>query len=68
MVFVEYTITDFTKQVASKSPAPGGGRVVALSGAIGAALCQMVANLSSGKKYEAAQPVLDDIKIKSADL
>jgi glutamate formiminotransferase/formiminotetrahydrofolate cyclodeaminase len=42
-------------EVSSESPAPGGGSVAALAGALGAALAAMVANLTVGKKgYESA--------------
>lgn len=40
----------FAEKVASESPAPGGGSVAALVGALGAALGTMVANLSSHKR------------------
>lgn len=36
--------------VAAKAPAPGGGAVGAITGALGAALAQMVANYSVGRK------------------
>jgi formiminotetrahydrofolate cyclodeaminase len=45
--------------LASNAPAPGGGSVAALSGALGAALLSMVCNLTLGKKRYAA--VQDDI-------
>ncbi len=44
------TIDEFLDDLASSSPAPGGGSVAALSGALGAALTSMVANLTIGKK------------------
>jgi methenyltetrahydrofolate cyclohydrolase len=44
------SIQDFLDVLASKEPVPGGGGASALIGAIGAALCSMVANLTSGKK------------------
>lgn len=44
------TISGFLDETASESPAPGGGSVSALLGALGAALAAMVANLSSHKK------------------
>lgn len=43
-------IIDFVKDVASSSPAPGGGAVAALSGALGVALTSMTYNLTLGKK------------------
>jgi len=41
---------EFCNETASESPAPGGGSVSALAGALGASLATMVANLSSHKK------------------
>lgn len=43
-------IQEFTQQLASSQPVPGGGGSSALAGALGAALGQMVANLTIGKK------------------
>lgn len=40
---------DFVDEVSRDTPAPGGGSVSALAGALGAALAAMVANLSVGK-------------------
>ncbi len=40
---------DFVDEVSRDTPAPGGGSVSALAGALGAALAAMVANLSIGK-------------------
>jgi glutamate formiminotransferase/formiminotetrahydrofolate cyclodeaminase len=47
---VEMTLKGFADETASESPAPGGGSVSALAGALGAALSGMVANLSAAKK------------------
>jgi glutamate formiminotransferase/formiminotetrahydrofolate cyclodeaminase len=53
-------ISRFLSELASNSPAPGGGSVAALSGGLGAALSSMVCNLTIGKdKYVDVQ---DDIK------
>jgi formiminotetrahydrofolate cyclodeaminase len=41
---------ELLEEIASKSPAPGGGSVAALSGAFGASLISMVCNLTIGKK------------------
>jgi glutamate formiminotransferase / formiminotetrahydrofolate cyclodeaminase len=43
-------VREFCNEVASESPAPGGGSVAALMGALGASLGGMVANLSAGKR------------------
>jgi len=43
-------VSKFLNELASNSPAPGGGSVAALSGALGAALTSMVCNLTIGKK------------------
>jgi glutamate formiminotransferase/formiminotetrahydrofolate cyclodeaminase len=40
---------DFVDEVSRDTPAPGGGSVAALAGALGAALAGMVANLSVGR-------------------
>jgi len=55
----QQTVTEFLDALASNAPAPGGGSVAALSGALGAALLSMVCNLTLGKKKYAA--VQDDI-------
>ena len=39
----------FVDEVSRETPAPGGGSVAALAGALGGALTSMVANLSIGK-------------------
>lgn len=44
------TVNDFLNELASNSPAPGGGSVAALAGAMGAALTSMVCSLTIGKK------------------
>jgi glutamate formiminotransferase/formiminotetrahydrofolate cyclodeaminase len=47
---VRMSIKGFVAETASESPAPGGGSVSAVMGALGAALATMVANLSSHKR------------------
>ena len=54
------TIADFLSELASSSPAPGGGSVAALAGALGSALSSMVCNLTIGK--EKYKDVENDIK------
>jgi glutamate formiminotransferase/formiminotetrahydrofolate cyclodeaminase len=47
---MKMNVREFCNEVASESPAPGGGSVAALMGALGASLGGMVANLSAGKR------------------
>jgi glutamate formiminotransferase/formiminotetrahydrofolate cyclodeaminase len=47
---VEMSLTGFSNETLSESPAPGGGSVSAYVGALGAALGAMVANLSAHKR------------------
>lgn len=47
---VKLDLRDFTNELSSDSPAPGGGSVSALAGALGAGLASMVSNLTIGKK------------------
>lgn len=47
---VEMKLTDFVDEVSRETPAPGGGSIAALSGALGAALSSMVANLTANKR------------------
>ena len=52
-MLVEKTLSGFTAELASSSPAPGGGSVSALAGSISASLVAMVCNLTIGKeKYK----------------
>ncbi len=51
----------FVHEVSRDSPAPGGGSVAALAGALGAALASMVANLTVGKPgYEGAFAAMNE--------
>lgn len=45
----EMKVSGFADEVSRESPAPGGGSVAALAGALGAALASMVSNLTTGK-------------------
>lgn len=55
---------EFIETLASKEPTPGGGGAAAMVGTVAAALCSMVANLTSGKKkYEMYQEDMDRILI-----
>ncbi|MDD4046735.1 MAG: cyclodeaminase/cyclohydrolase family protein [Sedimentibacter sp.] len=63
------TINEFAKIVASDSPVPGGGSIAALCGALGAALAEMVANLTvTKKKYADSKEEMTDIISKASQL
>ncbi len=47
---VKMNLREFCNETLSDSPAPGGGSVAALMGAVGVSLAGMVANLSAGKR------------------
>jgi glutamate formiminotransferase / formiminotetrahydrofolate cyclodeaminase len=47
---LKMNLREFCNETLSESPAPGGGSVAALMGALGASLGGMVANLSAGKR------------------
>jgi formiminotetrahydrofolate cyclodeaminase len=49
-MLIELKTVDFVKEVASDKPAPGGGSVAALAGALSAALINMVVNFTVGKE------------------
>lgn len=52
----------FLEELSSAAPVPGGGGASALIGAIGCALCSMVANLTTGKKkYAQYQERIDEL-------
>ncbi|HHE40927.1 MAG TPA: glutamate formimidoyltransferase, partial [Candidatus Cloacimonetes bacterium] len=48
-LLVNLTVKDFVDELASDSPAPGGGSVAALCGSLAAGLTSMVGNLTTGK-------------------
>lgn len=47
---IDLSCREFITQLASAAPVPGGGGGVGMGGAMGMALCNMVANLTIGKK------------------
>lgn len=68
-MLTEKPVTTFLDELASSAPAPGGGSVAALSGALGAALISMVCNLTVGKKkYADVQEDVEALLEKSEAL
>lgn len=60
------SLTEFADELSSESPAPGGGSVAALCGALSASLAAMVANLTYGKKgFEAVNDAMDETACKA---
>ncbi|MCA0376882.1 MAG: glutamate formimidoyltransferase [Gemmatimonadetes bacterium] len=59
----------FAARVAAPEPTPGGGSVAALAGSLGAALAQMVAGLTVGKKkYAAVEDAMKDGALRASAL
>jgi formiminotetrahydrofolate cyclodeaminase len=63
------TVSRFVEVLGSDAPAPGGGSVAALCGALSGALAGMVASLTHGKKgYEAHWPDMEQLGIRAQRL
>ncbi|KMT22086.1 cyclodeaminase/cyclohydrolase family protein [Clostridium cylindrosporum] len=59
----DLSIKGFLEATASDAPVPGGGSIAALSASISAALVEMVAGLTIGKKgYESAEAEMKDLQ------
>ncbi len=57
---------EFVDEVSRESPAPGGGSVAALAGALGGGLAAMVCNLAIDKVgYEEQSPKLNELALKA---
>jgi glutamate formiminotransferase/formiminotetrahydrofolate cyclodeaminase len=66
---VKMDLRQFCNETLSDSPAPGGGSVAALMGALGASLGGMVANLSAGKRgWEDKLQYFSDWAVKAQQL
>jgi len=65
---IKESVDSYLSAAASRSPAPGGGSVSALGGALGAAMSSMVANFTVGKKkYEDVQEEVKKILSESEE-
>ena len=68
-MLADMNVKEFLEKTASNSPVPGGGSVAALSAGLAAALTEMVANLTIGKKgYEEAEEDMKEVAKKGASL
>jgi glutamate formiminotransferase/formiminotetrahydrofolate cyclodeaminase len=66
---VSLNIKDFLSELASSSPAPGGGSVAALCGSLGAALSSMVCNLTISKdKYKEVEEEIKEVLKESVEI
>ncbi|MDP7620920.1 MAG: cyclodeaminase/cyclohydrolase family protein, partial [SAR324 cluster bacterium] len=66
---IHMSITGFTEELASNSPAPGGGSVSALAGTLAAGLTSMVSALTHEKKeFLGKKPMMEDIGIQAQQL
>jgi glutamate formiminotransferase / formiminotetrahydrofolate cyclodeaminase len=66
---VNLNLRRFCNETLSDSPAPGGGSVAALMGALGVSLAGMVANLSAGKRgWEERIEYFSDWAVKAQQL
>jgi formiminotetrahydrofolate cyclodeaminase len=68
-MLADLSIRDYLAKTASGDPVPGGGSSAALNGALAAALTEMVANLTIGRKgYEAVDAEMRALAAKAAGL
>jgi formiminotetrahydrofolate cyclodeaminase len=66
-MLADLTIKEFLAKTAGHEPVPGGGSISALNGAIAAALTEMVANLTLGKKkYEGVEGQMRSVAVEAA--
>ena len=65
----ERSCVDFAAALAARQSVPGGGGAAALAGALGTALCSMVAHYTVGKKaYASVQEDIERILIEAEDV
>ena len=69
MEFLNSSILEFSQQLASSAPVPGGGGASALAGALGVALGNMVGELTVGKpRYASVEAEMKSLMAKAQDL
>ncbi|MFX1282687.1 MAG: cyclodeaminase/cyclohydrolase family protein [Promethearchaeota archaeon] len=66
---VDLSVSEFIEEVASDKPAPGGGSVSALGGALGAALAVLVGKATIGKeKFKEVQEEMENVVSRGTEL
>jgi glutamate formiminotransferase/formiminotetrahydrofolate cyclodeaminase len=69
MNLTDLSVKAFLSELASDSPAPGGGSAAALAGAAGAALCAMAARLTLGReKHRDAWQEMEELRDEASAL
>ncbi|MCK4463084.1 MAG: cyclodeaminase/cyclohydrolase family protein [Candidatus Omnitrophica bacterium] len=61
MRYLNETLKKYLNDLASNKPAPGGGSASAVTAALGVSLLLMVANFTTGKKYEKVESTIKKI-------
>jgi methenyltetrahydrofolate cyclohydrolase len=61
-------MSDWLGRLADRTPTPGGGAVAAVSAASAAALLEMVANYTTGKKWEDREESMKAVIVEVAEL
>lgn len=68
-MLIDLTIKGFLDKTAGSDPVPGGGSISALNGSIAAALTEMVANLTIGrKKYAEVEDKMCEVAGRMAEI
>lgn len=68
-MLMQMKLSEFLEELGSSSPAPGGGSISALAGALGGALAAMVCRLTVGNsKYTEVQPEIEAILVQADQL
>jgi len=63
---LDFNLREFANELSMDSPAPGGGSIAALCGAMSASLSSMVSNLTVGKKgYEDVQERVKELAMEA---
>ena len=68
-MLADMTVSELLEKTAEGTPVPGGGSLSAMAAAVGAALAQMVAGLTAGRKaFAAVTPEMNELAEKARRL